>query len=129
MRIESTKQPYGTNQGHKIWTIKKIKHVNTIITLRTILQERKQIRKKGPTEPEPIKIHACQPNTTSDGASTSKGINKIPLESLRSHARHVAASVIIEESHHVKTFTEPQKVGDTPLSNKSNFETKNQPQI
>ena len=95
-----------------------------------------------------------QPNITSEGASTSEGDNKIPPAShlpiisqynennnpqtdptlsqprcsLSSHALHVAESAIIEEPHHVKTFTGPRKFSDPPLSNKSTFETNNQPQ-
>ena len=106
-----------------------LEHVHAIITLRTILQERKQMRQKGPTEPEPIEINARQPNITSEGATTYEGANKIRQYSLCSHVRHVAASFIIEEPHHVNTFTGRKKFGNPPLSNKSTFETNNQPQI
>ena len=94
-----------------------------------LLQERKRIQQNGPTEPEPIKIHARQPNITSKGAATSEGSNKIPQYSFCSHALHVSASVIITEPKHVKTFTGPRKFGDPPLSNKSTFEANNKPQI
>ena len=82
-----------------------LEHVHAIITLRTILQERKQMRQKGPTEPEPIEINARQPNITSEGATTYEGANKIRQYSLCSHVRHVVTSFIIEEPHHVNTFT------------------------
>ena len=131
-----------------------LKHVNAIIKLRMLLQERKENRQKWPAEPEAIKIYARQPNITSVGAANSEGANKVPPTShlatisqgdkndnphtdptlshprcyLCSHVPHVAASVIIEEPHHVKTFTGPLKFGDPPLSNTSTFETNNQPQ-
>ena len=98
-------------------------------------------------------MYARRPNITSDVAATSEGANKVPQTlhlpiisqndkndnpheyltllqqqySLRSHALHVAASVIIKEPHHVKTFTQHRKFGDPPLSDKSKFETNNQP--
>ena len=107
-----------------------LKHVYAITKLCTLLKERKQTRQKGPAKTEPIKIYARQLNITSEGAANSEGANKIPPTLTQPryylcyHALHVAASIIIEEPHHVRTFTGPRKFGDPPVSNKSTFETK-----
>ena len=97
-----------------------LEHVDAIIKLRIILQERKQRLQKIP-EPEPIEIYARKPNITSKGAATSEGANTIPQYYFRSQALRVAASVIIEETNHVKTFTGPQNFGDPPLSKNQPF--------
>ena len=98
-----------------------LEHIDTIIKMRTLLQERKGNWQKGPAEPEAIKIYTRQPNITSKGSATYEGSNKVPPTShlpkisqdnendnphanptlsqpwyyLCSHALHVAASVII----------------------------------